>query len=84
MNKVTVELSEGQKVVMHCPTVKAVKNAYKSSEDEMEISIVLVANACNMTPEEVEALSFPDYLTLSEKLTAFLGKGAKPTHPALR
>ena len=68
----TIQLTNGDTVVMVCPSVKAVKNAAEI-ENPMEQMIHLISTACHMNQAEIESLPFPDYAKLAVEMNSFLG-----------
>lgn len=63
---------ETRTITLRRPLVRDRLIAEKSSNSEIEKEIRLMANICEMAPDDIEQLDMLDYTMLQERLVGFL------------
>lgn len=67
-----IVLSNGKTVKMREPKVRDMKIASADTTSQADQEIKLIGNLTNLSPDEMDDLSFKDYTTLQKALKVFL------------
>lgn len=67
-----IVLSNGKTVKMREPKVRDMKIASADTASQADQEIKLIGNLTNLSPDEMDDLSFKDYTTLQKTLKGFL------------
>ena len=67
-----IVLSNGKTIKMREPKVRDMKIASADTTSQADQEIKLIGNLTNLSPDEMDDLSFKDYTTLQKALKGFL------------
>jgi hypothetical protein len=72
-NPITVHGATVSEIKMRMPLVRDMRRAKKGAEDAADQEVRLFADLCELSPEDIDALSVRDYGKLQEAFRGFTG-----------